>query len=207
MTPHVKFALADPHDHAAADPLGHGYNSHQLSEAGDHLTYPRRPSKSLPKKSASWHAPLKEDEKLKQDSKFSPDMLLNSCPVLESDSEDPDDNRIQPRRWNALLEKEFSAAVQELREKEPRLFPADNTRDQRNSCKLATYPRSLRGNWHPSSVVPVTTKLVPHPPSSKGYDASGNGSTDCLSFEDMPLLRSEEEEQEEEDSVTEPVHN
>lgn len=205
MTRTVHIDVSEPRDDDSAGYLFRPEYSHGFSGAGEHLTYPRRPSQSLPKKSASWHQPIKQADLMSsfQDEKFSPANLLNCCPVLDSDSDDSeDDSSIQPKRLNVLMEKDFEAGVQELRKQKPRLFPADSTRPLRNSAKHATYPRSLPGPrvLPGQRQVPVVMKPAPHPPPSKGYDASGNGSTELFSTElftreltDLPSPLADEE--------------
>jgi len=71
---------------------------------------------------------------------LSPAELLDFCSELDSDDSDDDDGP-PAKRNHVVMEDEFEAGVQELREKRPYLIGGDNTRHLDKSAEFLTYPR------------------------------------------------------------------
>lgn len=75
-----------------------------------------------------------------QNMQLSPAHLLNLCSALDSD--DSEDDEFPPtKRKHVVMEDEFAAGVQELRQKRPDLIGGDERRHLCKEVEFLTYPR------------------------------------------------------------------
>lgn len=97
-------------------------------------------SKSRAKRQVDTQLQLVHNRPIK---KLSPAELLDFCSELDSDDSDDDDGP-PAKRNHVVMEAEFEAGVQELREKKPYLVGGDETRHLDKAAEFLTYPRRPR---------------------------------------------------------------
>lgn len=136
------------HQHKSSQEL---FEKMPLGQSAKPLTYPVRATQV---KAMSWHAPSTKDEPHAAE-KFTSAYLLNSCPVLLSEDSEDDCSSVPAKRANVQMEMDFTAGVQELREKRPELFsqvcPAQLCTSRKPSFHLRKSRIDLRSHQLPHS--------------------------------------------------------